>query len=201
MSEWWNKQTVIPYNDPNFQKIIEFYLFQCPCEIEKKKNKKKEFIRVSNRGITLRKQGWTNGYLNTLVASMKHTTSEFLEYHHLKTDKDVDSEARRIENNSSLSDIHFEMIIMTERSDMNKTSAIFYYIRNALAHGSFSTIFDNGRTVYYFESKKVNTVRARIRLREETLLKWIKDFSLSPKKLKKILENERKQKKKNSKAA
>ena len=132
---------------------------------------------------------------------MKHTTSGHLEYSILKTDKNIDSEVKRIERNSTLSDAHFEMIVMIDRTDMNKASAIFYYVRNALAHGSFSALVNNGRTIYYFESKKDNSVKAQIRLQEETLLKWIDVFSLSPKKLKHLLEKERKQKKKSRRAA
>ena len=201
MSEWWNKGTEIPYFDPNFQKILDFFLFHCPSEIERRENGNKKYIKVSKRATTLREQGWIQGYLNTLLAAMKHTTSGHLEYSILKTDKNIDTETKRIKRNNTLSDVHFEMIVMTERTDMNKTSAILYYIRNAFAHGSFSTIVDNGRTVYYFESKKDNIVKAQIRLQEKTLLKWINDFSLSPKKLKQLLEEERKQKKKSRRVA
>ena len=104
-------------------------------------------------------------------------------------------EVNKIEKSSTLSDKYFELIAMTERSDMSKTSAIFYYIRNAFAHGSFSVIKDEARTIYYLESAKADTVKAQIRLREETLLKWIKDFSLSPQLLKKASKEERKPKK------
>ena len=74
---------------------------------------------------------------------------------------------------------------------------IFYYIRNALAHGSFMVNGD----IYSFESSKDGTTKAAIRLREETLLKWIKDVSLSPEKLKKVLQSERKTTKKRERAA
>ena len=67
---------------------------------------------------------------------------------------------------------------------MSKTSAIFYYIRNALAHGSFGTTLSSGKRTYYFESAKNDIVKARIRLREETLLSWIDLFFNSPNTLK-----------------
>ena len=197
MAEWWDKGTKIPLNDANFQKIIDFYLFGCPCETEKGSKKKgtKSYSKISKRAKTLRSQGWTGSYLNTLLASMKHTTSGHLAYHTFDNKSDIKAEVSKIEKNTSLSDINFEMIAMADRADMSKTSAIFYYIRNAFAHGSFSVVKDGSQTMFYLESAKDDTVKAQIRLREETLLKWIKDFALSPKVLKSALEQERKHRK------
>jgi len=197
MAEWWDKGTNIPLNDANFQKIIDFYLFNSPCETEKGSKKKgtKAYTKVSKRANTLRSQGWTGGYLNTLLASMKHTASSRLEYHTFGNKTDIKTEIDKIEKHSTLSDKHFVLIVMTDRSDMSKTSAIFYYIRNAFAHGSFSVVKDGSKTIYYLESAKDDAVKAQIRLREETLLRWIKDFLLSPKTLKSTLADERKQRK------
>lgn len=197
MAEWWDKGTKIPLNDANFQSIINFYLFNCPCETEKGSTKKgtKAYTKVSKCATTLRAQGWTGSYLNTLLASMKHTASGRLAYHTLDNKTDIKLEVNKIEKSSTLSDIYFELIAMADRSDMSKTSAIFYYIRNAFAHGSFSVIKDESKTIYYLESAKDDTVKAEIRLREETLLKWITDVTISPKMLKVALEQERKQKK------
>lgn len=193
MAEWWNKNNNIPWNDSNFLKIVDFYLFNCPCETEKgsKKNGTKEYIKVSKRATTLRSQGWTGGYLNTLLASMKHTACGRLEYHTFNTSADISAEVRRIEKDGSIADRNFEMVAMSERSDMNKTSSIYYYIRNALAHGSFSLITDKGNCIYYFESARDGDIKAQIRLREETLLQWINDFALSPKMLKQTLKQDR----------
>lgn len=197
MADWWDKGTKIPLNDANFQKIIDFYLFNCPCETEKGSKKKgtKAHTKVSKRANTLRSHGWTGSYLNTLLASMKHTASSHLEYHTFGNKTDIKAEIDKIEKHSTLSDKYFELIAMADRSDMNKTSAIFYYIRNAFAHGSFSVIKDKSKTIYYLEGAKNDAVKAQIRLREETLLKWIEDFLLSPKALKSALSDERKQRK------
>lgn len=196
MSKWWNKATQIPLTDINFQSILDFYLFRCPCEVESGSKKKDthKYTKVSKRGNTLRSQGWTGSHLNTLIASMKRTSSGQLLYQVVSATMDVDEEANKAQKTGSLSDQHFEMIVMTERSDMNKTSAIFYYIRNALAHGSFSVVKTDGKTIYYMESAKDDVVKAQIRLREETLLKWIKDYSLSPMALREVIKEERRQK-------
>ena len=154
MAEWWNKGTSIPLDDANFQQIINFYVFNCPCETEKGSVGKgtKTYTKVSKRATTLRAKGWTKGFLNTLFATMKKTVSGHLEYHTFAEGTDVEIEANKVEMNSSFSDSHFEMLIMAERSDMNKTSSVFYYIRNAFAHGSFSVVSDNNRKIYYLES-------------------------------------------------
>lgn len=199
MANWIRRYGEIPLGCKNFQRILDFYLFQCPCET-KKGSKEKDNITyscVSMRGNTLRQRGWTGGHLNTLLSAMKDTTSKQLTYYHLPGNKNILSEVKSIEKNSTLSDSNFEMIVIAERSDMSLTSSIFYYIRNALAHGSFMVNGD----IYSFESSKDGTTKAAIRLREETLLKWIKDVSLSPEKLKKVLQSERKTTKKRERAA
>lgn len=201
MDEWWKKTSSIPLDDINFQKIVDFYLFNCPCEIEKgtKKNGTKTYTKVSKRASTLRMQRWTGGCLNTLLAAMKQTSSKCLEYHSFEGEKNIINETANIEKSTSMSDEHFEMIVFVKRSDMNMTSSIFYYIRNALAHGSFSVISDKTRKIYYLESAKNGVVKARIRLREETLLKWIKDFALSPSILRSELKKNRQSRRETSK--
>lgn len=189
MAEWWDKNQKIPWNDKNFQKILEFYLFNCPSETEKgKKNKGTlRYEKVSQRAKTLRQQGWTDGYLNSLFASMKHTTSGKLVYEKYKSQDNIVDKCVEIEKNSSLTDEHFEMIVFQERSDMSLTGSVFYYIRNAFAHGSFSIVGSGEKRTYYLESAKDDKVKARIRLRETTLLQWIDDFNLSPQVLKMAL--------------
>ena len=40
MSAWWDKGGKLPLNEENFQMIINFYLFHCPCEIIKESRDK-----------------------------------------------------------------------------------------------------------------------------------------------------------------
>lgn len=196
-TKWWNKDESIPFENSNFQKILDFYLFKCPCEIKKnQKNKNIIYMPVSSRNNTFRKQGWIGGKLNTLRSAMRHTSSKNLEYHIIPQKNEIVAESNRVEDNASFGEPHFEMIVISERSDMSKTSAIFYYIRNALAHGSFGTTLSSGKRTYYFESTKDGVVKARIRLREETLLSWIHLFFDSPNALKISLEQNRKNNKK-----
>lgn len=186
MAEWWHKCEAIPLARPNFQKIIEFYLFKCPCETESGSRKKnnKVYSAVSNQSITFRNQGWIKGKLNTLRSAMINTASSGnLQYKSFPKGAKIDILSDNMEKESHLSDQHFEMIIIAERADMSITCSIFYYIRNALAHGSFGYVTSSGKRTYYFESAKKGAINARIRLREETLLKWIEYFNYSPSEL------------------
>lgn len=192
VEKWLKNYSAIPLKNENFQKILEFYLFECPCEISKyiKKEKRTTYKPVSTRGVALQQRGWIGGHLNSLLAQMKNTNSKQLTFQHFPAADDILSHAKSIEKNSLLADTEFEMIVMAERSDMPLTGAIFYYIRNALAHGSFS--YKNH--IYYFESFKDGKTKATIRLREKTLLEWIKDISLSPTELKQALKDKSKKK-------
>lgn len=128
---------------------------------------------------------------------MKHTASGNLVYKPVDAGASVELETNNAEVSDSLSDEHFEMIVVQKRNDMCLTSSIFYYIRNALAHGSFSVVAGT----YYFESQKDGKVKARIRLREETLLEWMKCFKASPAEVKRILQSQTKNNRKRRKAA
>ena len=143
--------------------------------------------------LTLRAKGWSGEYLKTLLASMKNTISGQLQYYPVSADTDIDEKVKILEQGNSLKDVHYELIIFADRNDMtSKSSAIFYYIRNAFAHGSFSVVSTGTYKVYYLESAKDDIVKARIRLREATLLRWIEKFNESPAELRKELKNGRK---------
>ena len=203
MKEWWNKGIGIPFGNANFEKILCFYLFHCPCETVKNSKGTRIYKKVSKRAKTLRDQGWVKGQLRTLLSSMKHTSSGHLEYHLYNTGEKLEVKMNNLSQTVSLSDSHYEMVIMIKRTDMSNTSAIFYYLRNAFAHGSFSIVEDNKKNVYYFESSKDDSIKALIRLREETLLKWIDDFNSSPNVLREKMHyagrQKRKKQKKNNK--
>lgn len=173
MKKHYYTDTNIPFKNENFQKILTFYLFNSPCEISKGTKENKTYIPVSKVDKTFSKQGWTDTNLSTLIAKMK-SMSYHLEYYPISSNQSINT----IEKNISLSDPNFEMIIMHTRSDMSKACAIFYYIRNGFAHGSFNV----KNNIYCFESSKNGITKAKIRLKEETLLKWIDCFYESPKK-------------------
>ena len=175
MKKHYYTDTDIPFKNENFQKILTFYLFNSPCEISKGTKENKTYIPVSKVDKTFSKQGWTDKNLNTLIAKMKNM-SNHLEYYPISSNQSINT----IEKNIGLSDPNFEMIIMHTRNDMSKACAIFYYIRNGFAHG----LFDVKNNICCFESSKNGVTKAKVRLKEETLLKWIDCFYELPKKRK-----------------
>ena len=175
MKKHYYTDTDIPFKNENFEKILTFYLFNSPCEISKGTKENKTYIPVSKVDKTFSKQGWTDKNLNTLIAKMKNM-SNHLEYYPISSNQSINT----IEKNIGLSDPNFEMIIMHTRNDMSKACAIFYYIRNVFAHG----LFDAKNNIYCFESSKNGVTKAKVRLKEETLLKWIDCFYELPKKRK-----------------
>ncbi|MCC8111676.1 MAG: hypothetical protein LIO74_08830 [Ruminococcus sp.] len=95
-----------------------------------------------------------------------------------KENKSVEDKVEDIIYTSSQKDEHFELICFNENTNIGVTRSVFYAIRNALAHGSFSVNNNNGKSVYYFQSERNGEIRSQIRLKESTLLQWIKFFNM-----------------------
>lgn len=53
---------------------------------------------------------------------------------------------------------------------MSDAEAVFYYIRNAFAHGSFEVV-SGSDPIYKLESKKNGVVKAQLLLKQTTLIK------------------------------
>ena len=165
MDNWWNKHTEIPFKDANFQKVLEFYLFNCPVLHQNNKT------RVSQRGRTFEERDITGRSLTKLLSEMKaKPASGTLLYQCLETGS---NDFAQIEQRNRAHDLNFEMVIFIENSDLKKTRTIFYAIRNGLAHGSFSVSGTGEKRTYCIETRKDGALKARIRLREKTLLNWI----------------------------
>ena len=91
--------------------------------------------------------------------------------------RQVAREMKHIIKTTALSDPNFDVIVMLkrDRNEMPETEAIYYYIRNALAHGSFEFVSQRNdvEAYYLLESKQKNTVKAQMRLKESTMLKLV----------------------------
>lgn len=158
---------MIPISEKSFQKIICFYLFECPARSVHTENKKtgegrtadqphpsKRFFygRISKMGRTFEERGIVGGKLNTLRSAMVRsagTNFEFL-------------------TGSELLGSEKEEYISLVRTDF-KTEGIFSFIRNAFAHGEFS-VSDGW---YSLENHNKGKLMGKALLREETLLNWI----------------------------
>ncbi|MBR4766931.1 MAG: hypothetical protein IK085_09235 [Clostridia bacterium] len=177
--KWYNKRSKLP-DDKEFISIYTELILSCPSTIKsstKKKNKSKEKPRqkpVSCRAETFRSKGIESGLLTTVLSNMKKSLVRNNTYYCVHSNEDVGEKVAEILKNSSLSDKHFELIVYKKRNEMSNPEAIYYYIRNAFAHGSFEVVnAGDSERVYYFESKKDKTVNAQMRLKESTLIRYI----------------------------
>lgn len=181
MSNWWRRNETIPYTDKNFIKIVDFYQHRCPVIFKNGK-------RVANRGIDFRCKGWDNNSIKTLLCKMKKDVNYIIQFKCCNANEKVDEEMERIENSSQLP---VEAVVYIENKDIYKTQSVFYAIRNALAHSSFSVKAIQGvGNVYYFESNEGEKIKSQICLKESTLSHWIdlfdKPYSISSKSKKNI---------------
>lgn len=163
--EWWEKGSLSnPYKDKNFFKILDFYLFNCPVSIKGKK--------VSKRAKSFEEYKISNTDLTKLLKMMKKDLVDS-NYRILKNDEDIEKTRLQLEKSSGLNDEYYEYVIFKENTEIGKTRTIYYSIRNALAHGSFSTKDIRRGRIYCFEASKDGKIKAQIRLKDKTLLKWI----------------------------
>lgn len=162
---WWNQGNYpLKVGQSKFLKILDFYLFNCPVE----KGTKKE--RISVRGKTFSERKITDKKLRSLFDEIKKTI-EHVEC--IKSDGDVEKKVKEIETNNKYKDSLFQLVVFRKNSQLGQTKTIFYTIRNALAHGAFSVKPTKKETVYLFENKYHNEIKAQFRLKESTLIKWI----------------------------
>lgn len=166
MSDWWKKERDIPYTNPNFIKIIDFYQHKCPVIHQNGE-------RVANRGIDFKSKGWNSNLIKTLLCKMKNNNGKPITYHCCEENEKVEDVMRHAEASNNA---NFEAVIFIENKDIYKTQTIFYIIRNALAHSSFSVTGRGTNKMYYFESQKGDTIKGQIRIKESTLLYWIDLF-------------------------
>lgn len=190
MSDWWNKEKDIPYSNPNFIKIVDFYQHKCPVI-------RPNGERVANRGVDFKSKGWNSDLIKTLLCKMKNNNGKSITYHCCAENEKVEDVMSRLEvSNSS----NFEAVVFIENKDLYKTQTIFYIIRNALAHSSFSVIGRGANRMYFFESQKGRKIKGQIRIKESTLLYWIDLFNepekcTKKKNLKRIVARNNKRKK------
>lgn len=196
MSDWWRKGVAFPKENENFLKILEFYLLKCPVKfIAVKKDGTKKLKLVSKRAVTFEDRNWIGGNITTLYTELtRNITVECV-----NNENSVEETRVHIEESSKLKDSNFDMIIFKKDWRINKTKSIFYSIRNAFAHGTFSVLENNGNTIYYFENESSETIKAQIRLKENTLLKWIDLFYSSANEIREKNKSKKNKLKKNSK--
>lgn len=185
---WWTK-SAIPFNDSEFQFFVNAFVFECPVCIRKKvklrsmSNKKQksktQYKPVSARGCSFNSRGVIGNLLTTILAQIRRPLAKNNAYATIESTGDVEEKVQSIINETALSDINFELMVYKTRSDMPDTEAIFYYIRNSFAHGSFEIKNQGGERIYILESSKDENIKAQMRLKSTTLNHYIELANLS----------------------
>lgn len=165
-----NQKNPIP-NTKNFQKIIRFYLLECPVRTRSHIPKKDRdpddpqakykflFRKVSKRGISFEDRHLDGPKLNSLRAAMQRVTDVKLIV--VDTSNEVETVA---------SEEAGEFVVIKRNEDnVSVTEGYFYAIRNAFAHGDF----DVDRTIYKLCNEAKGEVKGLARIKESSLLKWI----------------------------
>ena len=166
---------------------MTFFVFDCPSSIKTGGGKKKNgvqkpvcYTNVSSRASTFRTRGINKSLLSTIIAEIRRPIAKIGSYAALTASESVEERVRQICSNTNLSDQKFDLLVFKKRSDMSDAEAVYYYIRNAFAHGSFDVQGTQESLVYHLESKKKDTICAQMRLKEKTLMRYIKLARLKP---------------------
>lgn len=159
----------IKLTSPNFQKILMFYLFGCPVE------------GTSVRADTFAERGWRSDCYATLKSHMLQRATPDLKkrYYPCKKD-DLEKNFSRMEGLPETE----EFCVFLKRDENKVMDSLYGAIRNALAHGSFTRKKVKNKIVYFFANYD-GYLKAQIRLRESTLLEWIKLVNSDPYELRK----------------
>lgn len=160
----------IPSTNPAFQKIINFYLFECPAE------------NRSARGKTLAEYGWKKRWpLETLKKKLIEASVGNLD--HLFFSGSPCDLSQKFKEAEKLSPCN-EYCVFLSNEAKSTMQSLFAAIRNSFAHGSFAVRrYKDEYGKYqrmYFLCNYDGYCKAEIVLNEKTLLSWIKIIKSGP---------------------
>ncbi len=186
---WVNVKRTIPTTNPTFQVIVCGLVFNCPSSTERKVKTgvneegraqyKSTYKPVSVREVSFRRRGISGSLFVTILAQIRRPLIATKTYALIRSSESVENTVNSITSTTSLSDPFYELIVFQKRNDMSDTEALYYYLRNAFAHGSFEIIPTNGGNVYLLESSKDGSVKAQMRLKESSLREYIRLANLT----------------------
>lgn len=145
----------------NFNKITDFYLFNCPVN------------DTSRRATKFEDKGLTKSDLKKYYTEMKKISNI------CKDDFQVD-ESKKIKPLISKYNDNYNKEYVFCNNSKGKTKSVFSAIRNALAHGDFKQFTKSKKNYYFFRNIHRGQVNAIIFISEETLLSWYKLFMEYP---------------------
>lgn len=158
--EAWAFNDRISYGNRSFQKIIDFYLFHNPVEGQ------------TVRGVLFKDFGWADASFHTLKALMMDAASDQLSqrYKACKT-YELEGYIEQFGLSVAKPDL-IESAVFLVDNDRTVMRSLYRAIRHAIAHGSFKSSSKNGVKYYHLENFD-GYCKARLILREDTLIKWI----------------------------
>lgn len=167
MSVWWKRnKKKVPLHDENFRKIVIFFVFECPVQF-------KDGKRVSARAKTFEDCSIVENQLTLLLNQLKRKIEHKDCYRCCKNSEELETFEANCRSKYP-KEAHVEVVSFINNPELYTTRTLFYAIRNAIAHGSFSIVeAKNGERFYYFETSKNTVLKARMCFREKTLLQWI----------------------------
>ena len=148
---------------------------------------------MSVRGSSFRSRGIDKSLFETILAQIRRPLNNINTYMLIDSSDSVERAVNSIISSVSLGDPYYEMIVFQERSDMSNAEAFYYYLRNAFAHGSFEVSSTNTGNVYFLESSKDSNVKARMRLKESSLLEYIRLANLTAGEIRSLQRRRKKQ--------
>ena len=154
--------TANEWNDRNVQKVLQFYLFESPVP------------GTSRAGKCFSELGWKGSYFSTLKAQLLHLADDSFAYIPCIKDELPEALAARPPAKAQQ-----EYTVFLKHDERRVIESLFRAIRNSIAHGSFSRYTRNKCVYYYFENED-GYVKARINVKEKTLLEWAKAVNEDP---------------------
>lgn len=162
--KWTFKQKISLGNDKNLQRLVQLYAWETSAR------------DTSAKGIPFSELGWKGGSFNTLQAEMRKS-SGFPNGKWIKASGRKVEEKLRSVGRFDGYDCSFEFAIHTVKDGFNKTEALFYFVRNALAHGGFKISEYKGEDISFLRTVRARSLKAGQFLREKSLLEWAKLLS------------------------
>ncbi len=153
--------------DPNYKKILNFYLWSCPSP------------ETAYGAKTFKDLGWAKPHQYKSLKNNMISGSDISFV--VTTVKDL---ASILEGHNQLENHSLSETIILANPTKGEVDGVFRSIRNALAHGSFRIQKKRGNDFFYFfenRNPKTKNIKSRIVLKSNTLLEWIKEVEKGPK--------------------
>lgn len=167
--DWCSFSGEFDLDDPSFQEILTFYLFECPVE------------GISTRSMLVEEFGWPSGSKKLTKTLEKYCQGKGVSYHCTYNREDLMEFL-------CAADLYYDLYVERQAmvfydSEDNQAKSLLKYIRNSLAHGSFEIKSTEEDKIYIMESRAPsynNEIRARMVIGERALLDIISIVQAGP---------------------